>query len=625
MLKKTEDLLKMEKSITNKRLRILDIEIDLASGTVWQDGQVMDLPDLSFRLLSALANHAPAMVRKDDLIAEVWGDVVVSDETLMQRVRLLRQALGDDSQNPRYIAAVRGRGYRLSAPVELVGTDPASAQSARARRWPLLLAIGIVVIALSGIFIGLRSGPELQTISTLAVLPFNDLSADGNFGYFADGMQEELLARLAGLDEIAVLSRTSVEQFRTSTASVPEISRALQADGVIEGSVRVNGDQIRITVQLIDGSTDRHLWAETYEKELTVENIFAIQDELAERIADALRLEYQRRQMASLALPTADIEAYDLYLLGRYHTFRQTPESLDLAVQYLELAIERDANFAEAHATLGWAYSFLGTEYGRRDPRTVYPQARTAALRALELDDQLADAHSLYADILTWYDWEFELAESEYRRTMALDPLNVLGYALFLSTQNRHDEAIALVERRVDASPEDDYVHVNAGWRYLHAGRFDDAVTAAGRAMNHPDAASLLGFSHVAKGDLARAISVFEEDLRRRGRGQIQLVNLAYAYFRAGRGADAQPLLDELEQQSGTQFLSPLSLAAISFAAGDEQRGYELLDAAVETRARGVIFLNVSAAFADQRADPRFAAILDRVGLPAAAPLKVLD
>ena len=560
------------------------------------------------------------MVSKDDLIAEVWGDVIVSDETLMQRVRLLRQALGEDSQNPRYIAAVRGRGYRLTAPVEAGTMGTPSAPRPHSRRWRLGMAVAIAVLVVLGLSIGLRGGPEGPTISTLAVLPFNDMSEDRSFGFFADGMQEELLSRLARLDEIAVLSRTSAEQYRNTTESIPNISRALNANGIIEGSVRVNGDKVRITVQLIEGATDRHIWAETYEEELTVENIFAIQNDVANRIANALRVEYRRQKSGSLVLPTANLDAYNLYLLGRYHTFRQTPESLDLAVQYLEQAIERDADFAEAHAALGWAYTFLGTEYGGREPVTVIPRAREAAVRALELDDQLADAHSLYADILTWYDWEFELAESEYRRTMLLDSLNVLGYALFLSTQGRHDEAIILVERRLEAAPDDDYVQVNAGWRYLHAGRPDDAIRVAARATSHPDAASLLGFSKLAQGELAEAIAVFEEDLRRQGRGPMQLGNLAYAHFRAGNESTAQYLLDELETESDDSYVSPVLLAAVHFAAGNEARGYELLNAAVDARARGVIFLNVSTAFVDRRGDPIFTAVLERVGLPAERP-----
>ncbi len=610
-------MLKPENSIPDNHLRILDIDVDLTSGTVWRNGEVIDLPDLSFRLLATLAKRAPKLVSKDDLISEVWGEVVVSDETLMQRIRLLRQALGDNSQNPRYIAAVRGRGYRLSAPVEVVTKDTGREPSQTLRHWRLGTAVAVTVLVVLGLFFGLRDEPVAPTISTLAVLPFSDLSEDRNFGFFADGMREELLSRLARLDEIAVLSRTSTEQYRNTTELVPDISRALNANGIIEGSVRVSGDKIRITVQLIEGATDRHIWAESYEEELTVENIFAIQNDVANRIADTLRIEYKGQQAESLSLPTTDFDAYNLYLLGRYHTFRQTPDNLELAVQYLEQAIARDADFAEAHAALGWAYSFLGTIYGRHEPGTVFPRAREAALRALELDDRLADAHSLYADILTWYDWDFDLAESEYRRTMMLDPLNVLGFALFLSTQGRHSEAIELVERRLEAAPEDDYVQVNAGWRYLNAGLPDDAIRAAERAGNHPDAANLLGFSLVAQGKLAEAIAVFEEDLRRNGRGQTQLGNLAYAYFRAGEDSKAQEILDELEAEAETRYLSPVLLAAIHFAAGNEPRGYELLNAAVDARARGLIFLNVSPSFADQRSNPQFSTILKRVGLPS--------
>jgi TolB-like protein len=228
-------------------------------------------------------------------------------------------------------------------------------------------------------------------------------------------MQEELLARLAGLKEVSVLSRTSVERYRNSADSIPEISSALNADAIIEGSVRLSDDRIRVTVQLIDGRSDSHIWAESYEEQLSVANVFGIQQDVADSIAKALRTEFQRQQSTLTGLPTTSIEAYDLYLLGRYHTFRQTPEKLEEAVQYLEAAVELDPAFAEAHASLGWAYSFLGTIYGHSEPSAVFPKARAAALRALELDDQLADAHSLYADILTWYDWDFELADTVVR------------------------------------------------------------------------------------------------------------------------------------------------------------------------------------------------------------------
>jgi len=475
--------------------------------------------------------------------------------------------------------------------------------------------MGIVVLTALALF---RPTVEDQApaIRTLAVLPFDDLSEDKRFGFFADGMQEELLARLAGLEEISVLSRTSVERFRDTSDSIPTISETLGADGIIEGSVRVSDDRLRITVQLIDGAADQHLWAESYEEELSVANVFAIQEKVANSIAEALRAEYQRQQAKALGLPTTDIEAYNLYLLGRYQTFRQTPENLELAAQYLEQATERDPEFAEAYAALGWAYAFQGTDYGRSVPGTVFPLAQKAALRALELDDRLADAHSLYADILTWYDWRFQLAEIEYQRTMALDPLNVLGYALFLSSQSRHDEAVELVERRLAAAPDDDYVKINAGWIYIRAGRYKDAIDAALNVSDHPDAARLLGFGRLGDGEPTAALAAFEEDIRQQGRGQVQLGNLAYAYFKVGRASRAQTFLDELEAQSDTRFVSSLTLAAIYFAKGDEVRGFELLESAVDDRERGVIFLNVSGSFAGLREDPRFIAIVKRVGLP---------
>jgi TolB-like protein/DNA-binding winged helix-turn-helix (wHTH) protein/Tfp pilus assembly protein PilF len=606
-------LLNSEKPNVGNHLRILDIDIDIESGTLWRGNAVIDLPELSFRLLAILAAAAPAMVSKDELIAKVWGDVIVSDETLMQRVRLLRQALGDDSQNPRFIASVRGRGYRLVAPVEVLRTR--RMQSRQSRRWSLPIAVVVLLAIVVLVVTNLReSRTQPPAIKTLAVLPFDDLSEDKRLGFLADGMHEELLARLARLKEVAVMSRTSVERYRGSNDSIPEISKSLGADGIIEGSVRVSDDRLRITVQLIDGAADAHLWAESFDVELTVENVFTVQERVANRIAEALQAEYQRQQTNALGLPTTDVEAYNLYLLGRYQTFRQTPENLDIAVQYLRQATERDSEFAEAFAALGWAYAFQGTGYGRSDPRTVFPLAREAALRALEINDRLADAHSLYGDILTWYDWNFQLAEVEYRRTIALDPLNVLGYAVFLSSQSRHDEAIELVNARLEAAPDDDYVKINAGWNFLRAGRYSDAIDIALQVRNHPDTQSLLGFSYLHSGDANAAVAAFEEDIKGKGRGTNQIGHLAYAYFKLGDPTMAQALLDELLVQAETGFVSQTMLASIYFASGDDTRGYELLESAVEARERGVIFLNVSPSFSDQREDPRFVEILERVG-----------
>lgn len=598
----------------SRRFRVDDLEIDLDSESVRRNGVLLDLPDLSFRLLATLVQRAPERVTKDELIREVWDEVVVSDETLAQRVRLLRQVLGEDSQNPRYFTSVRGRGYRLICKVDAL---PPKEQIASNRiRW--VAFAGIAAAAVMAIWFGMHK-PQDQAPSTvlnsIAVLPFTDLSADQGNRHFADGMQEELLTRLTQLDNLDVLSRTSVERYRTTNLDLPEIARQIGADAVIEGSVRIADGQVRITVQLIDAVTDRHIWAENFDRELSVANIIDIQEEVAGQIAAALRLEYKSRLATTQGrLPTDNLQAYEAYLLGRYHTFQQTPRDLEQAVTDLERATALDAQFAEAYASLGWAYSFLGTAYGRRAPRDAYPKARAAALRALALDGELADARTLYADILTWYDWDFVAAEREYERTMELDPLNVLGYALFLSTQRRHDQAIELIEKRVAANPNDPYVFVNAGWRYLNAGQTDRAIAAATRAQGHPDANSVLGFSSIAAGDIDRAITAFEADLDRFGSNPLQLSNLAYAYFKAGRRAEGKALLGELLATSADAYVSPALIAAVYFAAGDTDNGFAMLDQAVSVRAREVIFIQVSQMLAGYRQDPRYAALIRKIG-----------
>jgi TolB-like protein/DNA-binding winged helix-turn-helix (wHTH) protein len=598
------------------RVRLAELDVDLATGTVWRDGKRLDLPELSFRLLAALISHAPGGVGKDELIREVWGDVVVGDETLAQRVRLLRQALNEDSQNPRFITSVRGRGYRLICPVESIS----SARDTGSRRlhWFAAAAVFIAVAILVSPNFDISPGdtPDVlpQALNIVAVLPFQDLSPDQSHGFFADGMQEELLTRLSRLRELSVVSRTSVERYRDSGTSLPQIAADLGADAIIEGSVRIDDRKLRITVQLIDGSSDIHIWAETYDRELSIENVFAIQQEVADNIAQALKLEFTANK-TSFELPTNDLDAYNQYLLGRYHTFQQTPENLELAVTYLSKATELDTQFAEAYSALGWAYSFLGTSYGNYAPVEVYPKAREAALRAIAIDSDLANARTLYADILTWYDWDFALAEQEYLRTIEIEPLNVLGYALFLSCLERHDEAIALVEQRIEAQNDDPYVRVNAGWRYLNAGLYEKAIDAARRASQHPDAASLMGLTYLALGEAGKAVEVFEQDIDRQGRYPQQIANLAVAYFKSGSDAKAAAYRSELETLAEQQFVSPALLAAIEFAAGDADRGFDLLQEAVNVRVREVIFLRVNRMLTGYRDDPRYKDLLAAVGL----------
>lgn len=599
------------------RCEVLDLEVDLTRQTVRRGGELIGLPALSFRLLAALIRHAPDPISKDELIREVWDEVVVSDETLSQRVRLLRQSLGEDGQDPRYVSSVRGRGYRLICQVKPLATpDPGS--PAR-NKWPALAAVAGLLVAAILWFALFNDGPDQPPtapgIRSIAVLPFSDLSPNQDHRYFADGMQDELLTRLTRLENLEVASRTSVEKYRSTDMTLPEIAREIGVSGVIESSIRIEDDRVRITVQLIDAQTDRHLWAETYDRELSVENVFSIQQDVAEQIGQALALEFAADETAAnVPLPTASIAAYDAYLIGRYHTYQQTPEDLELAINYLEQAVEIDPEFAEAYAQLGWAYSFVGTIYGRQPPREVFPNAKEAVTRALSINNQLADARTLYADILAWYDWDFAAAEREYLKTMELDPLNVLGYALFLSSQLRHEEAIALLEQRIAAFPDDPFVRINAAWAFIRARQYPLAIEQAKLGGQHVDSWSIVGFAHLGMGNIDEAVAAFETDLREQGRNPRQLAHLAVACYKAGRNAEAQQLLEEFNTAADTGYVPATQLASIYFAAGDADNGFAALDAALAARDRGMMFLKSDMMLDDYRDDPRYGALLTEVG-----------
>lgn len=591
-------------------MRVGDLLVDFEKWSVRRGAKQLKLTDRSFRLLKTLTEHAPEEVSKDRLISEVWDDAVISDETLAQRVRLLRQSLGDDSQNPRYIASVRGRGYRLVAEP----CEPASIpeQSRRARKWLVVAAISVF-----GLLLAWKVTQEPTLIDnkqvTLAVLPFTDMSAGSEHQFFADGMHEELLSRLATIDGLAVISRTSVERYRGNAAGLPEIAAELGATAVIEGSIRVDDDRLRVTVQFIDAGNDEHVWAKNFDRQLSVQNIFDLQTDVANQVAEALELETRDLAVRIGPLPTDSIEAYNLYLLGRYHTFRQGAQDLERAVELLQQAINIDPEFAEAYATLGWAYSFLGAEFGRYRPVDMYPRAKDAALHAVALDANSDDARTLYADILAWYDWDFAAAEREYLKTIELNPINNLGYALFLSSRERHDEAIAMIERRLAADPADPYVLVNAGWRYLHAGMTDKAIAAGEAAASHRDSTSLIGLGRIVQGKPGEAIAVFESAIESQGRTPLNVHYLAVANYQAGRPSQGDTLLTELEEYAEDHYLSPALLARVYFAAGDADRGFALLEQAFEERNRQMIFLRVTDMLHGYRDDPRYLDLLARV------------
>ena len=607
-----------------RQLRLGDLIVDTQARTVRREGEAIDLPHLSWLLLIALARRWPAVASQEELMADVWPGVFVGEEVLTQRIKLLRQSLGDDSRRPRYVQTVRGAGYGLAVAVEGVEEPPEAPGAGRGpvRRW-LLSAVAAIALALIAVTF-LRPPVEETDVSStgrlqgtaIAILPFDDLSPAGGPEHFAAALHDEILGRLSRVAALRVTPRTSVLGIRDEASGIREIAQRLDVDAVAEGSVRQVSNQISVSIRLLDAKDETHLWSNNYVRELSVANLAAIQGDVAERIAEALRVELSAAERQSIArLPTASLDAYNAYLLGRYHAFQHTPEGLDEAISFFSQAVEIDPEFAQAWAALASAHSFVGTSYGQVPPKEAYGRAKAAVLRALALDGGLVDAHAVYADILAWYDWDWRAAEREYLKTKRLNPDYVLGYAILLSVQQRHEEAGELLRPLVERHPEDPWVRINAAWRYLAARRYRRAIEEARLADDHRDVNRVLGWAHLGLGEPETALAFFQRAVERNGRHPVALSNLAAAYAAAGRESEARALLAELLALYEKRYLSPALIAQVYLHFGEHAEAFSWLERALEMRTRDLIFLPVDPAYDDVRDDSRYLKLVEAIGL----------
>ena len=601
--------------------RIGDLLLDPHQRLLRRGHEKIRLPNLSYKLLLSLVRHAPGIVTTDQLLNEVWGNVVVGDETVKQRVSLLRQALGDSSEKPEYIEVIRGVGYRLIAPVSAAMQEqkhsPHSTSAA-------MIVLGLLVIG-SAVMLFDRAGQKdairvSDTPWSLAVLPFEDLSAGSDHAYFSDGIHDEIISRLSKIDILAVTSRTSVLPYRNAAKNIREIAGELGVNLIIEGSVRHSGDRVRITVQLIDADNDIHLWAQNYDRPLSVSNLFAIQIDVAEQIALALETELTIEELDEMRLlPTDSLDAYNSFLLGRYHLWRGNPQDFRRSIGFFEQALAFDSKFARAYIGLGITLTFVGTSYGWMAPHEAFPLAEQNVAEALRLEPESAEALALRGDILTWYRWQWPEAEEAYRKVMEIDEDLVLGYAILLSILNRNDEAVELVETLVSRYPRDHWIRTNAAWRFLAAGDPRRAIAEANVAIeiddSYGDAFGSRGWAHLAIGEVDYAIEDFKRHLNLQNRSPIALSSLAIAYIRVGNRDDAMKLLDEISQLESTSFVPPDVFARVYVELGDFDEAILWLNRAYDARSRGLIFLNADAAWDSIRDDPRFLSLRQKMNL----------
>lgn len=452
----------------------------------------------------------------------------------------------------------------------------------------------------------------------VAVLPFLNLSPDADDDCFADGISEDVITQLSKIGALRVISLTSVLPFKERREGVREVGARLGATAVLDGSVRRAGERVRIVARLVDAETDQHLWAETYDRELT--DIFAIQSEVALQIAAALEAELSSDERSRIYRPaTSSLHAYQLYLQGRHWFIRYTPEGLQRAIEHFESAIAADPGYALAYANLGMAYAEL-SESGALEAEVARRQATEAAERALQLDPMLGEAHCTAAQLRSIWAFDWSGAEAGFRRAIELSPSGADAYSLLgrmYAALERYEEALAMQRRAHELDPLAHRLDVPT--TLLRAGRYEEAASEASGALEldpaHDRALATLGWACFELGRTAEGIAQLERAVAVSPRNTQWLAQLGEALGLAGRSAEARDILRQLEERAQNGFVTPYHFAFIYTGLGEHERAMDMLERAYEGRAGAIYAIKGSFLFAPLRAHPRFQALLAKMNL----------
>jgi TolB-like protein/DNA-binding winged helix-turn-helix (wHTH) protein/Tfp pilus assembly protein PilF len=618
--------------------RFGQFELDLRSYELKRDGHPLRLEKIPMELLIFLIEHHGELITREQIIERLWGKHVFLDteQGINTAIRKVRQVLQDDPEKPQFLETVVGKGYRFVgnvtlSRVELLASADrilAESKSARpSRLWlfeiiaGLLVATGLVGVLWPKINHALRRGTG--TFRSIAVLPLENLSGDPSQEYFADGMTDELITNLAKISSLRIISRTSIMQYKNVRKPLPEIARELNVDAIVEGTVTRSGNRLRITAQLIDALNEGHLWAENYDRELG--DAVTLQNQVARAIAEEVRAKLTPAERQQLAVRrSVSPVAYELNLKGGYFLAKLNQESVDRAMDYFKQAIDHDPTYAAPYSGLAVCYLLLGTtDLGVRPPIEVAPKARAAALKALQLDPFLADAHSSVAYLNLIYDWDWIGAETEFKRALELNPGSSNGhhlYAHFLISSGRPDQALAESRRALELDPLNPIINLHLGWHYLYTGRYDQAIDQLAKTLeldtNYVPAHWYRGLAYEqnkmypeALHEMVRAKELFPNNVALQG-------DIGHVYAVSGNSAEAQKIVAHLKQESEQRYVNSFEIALVYVGLGDNDQGIEWLNKAFGERSDQMIYLNADPRLDPIRSDPRFAELVRRVGIP---------
>jgi eukaryotic-like serine/threonine-protein kinase len=508
-----------------------------------------------------------------------------------------------------------------------VPSSAAPASAPKRSPWiPSIIALTVFVLIVAALFAvnvgGLRrrivDGARSTGIKSLAVLPLENLSGDTQQQYFADGMTEELTTALSQVSSLRVVSRTSAMRYKKTQKSVPEISRELNVDAVVEGSVEREGDRVRITAQLIQGPSDTHLWAKGYERDLR--DSLRLQDEVAQAIVDEIQLKLTPQEQAHFAhSESVDPEAHEDYLRGLFHlNLRNGPDERH-AIELFQAAIKKDPSYAAAYAALADAYRALIFN-SNVAPADVAPLSMSAARRALELDDNLAEAHVCLAGNLVDYDWDWAGAEKEYQTALRLNPNSALAhysYAHFLRQEGKLEESIREGRRGIELDPVSAVANFMVSQSLYEARRYDQAISQLRKALELEPrfwpAHVYLGKTQAEQGKFPEAL----EELDKAGNFTAEpLATMGYVYGRMGHAADARKVLADLQTQSKSAFIAPSMFARVYIGLGNTEQAFAWLEKGYQQHDFWLTFITREPVYDPLRSDPRFQELVRRIGFP---------
>jgi TolB-like protein/DNA-binding winged helix-turn-helix (wHTH) protein/Flp pilus assembly protein TadD len=625
-------------------LRFDTFELDLRAGELHKRGVKLRLQGQPVQLLAILLQSAGNLVTREELRSQLWpADTFVDfDHALHNAIGRIREVLGDSAEIPRYIETLPRRGYRFIAPVEevqapriseangnktreAVAVAPLTARQSKTRT---ALVLTLLILAAAGSAFWLvravsrltSAAPRLRSI---AVLPLENLSGDPSQEYFADGMTEELITDLAKVSALRVISRTSVMRYKGTKKGLPEIARELNVDGIVEGSVMRSGNRVRITAQLLHALTDKHLWAEAYERDLG--DALRLQNEVAQAIAQQVRAQLTPQQQARFrSAGSVNPDAYEAYLRGRYYLSNQftTEQPLNVAKSYFEESIRKDPGFALAYSGLADSYVYLAF-FRQLSPEAAYKPAKEALRKALELDDSIGEAHDTLGQLSWRSEWNWNAAEREFNRAVALAPNYSCAHedrAVYLSFIGRRSEALAEIAKssELDPGPSSGMAESAA---YYQLRDYQSLVEASRRGVvsspNEWTEHYNLGVGYEGTGKPLEAISEYQRAIELSNGDHDATASLAHAFAAIGRRAEAEKILHDFERKSKSGYVSPYMIATIYAGLGEKDKAFAFLERAYQERSLDISWhLKADLRIDNLRSDPRFQDLVRRVGYP---------